>query len=135
MRRDKRRLGQVPRLWFMRRRLSAAAPGRFGEPAFWREFYARKSGPFEWFVDADVAARALQPLLPRSQGGGCRVLHLGCGTSALGPLLAEQGHAVVNVDYDRGCLEAASAQFGSRAEWALRRVEESPQPTRDAAHT
>ena len=108
----------------MRRRLSAAAPGRFGEPAFWREFYARKSGPFEWFVDADVAARALQPLLPRSQGGGgCRVLHLGCGTSALGPLLAEQGHAVVNVDYDRGCLEAASAQFGSRAEWALRRVE------------
>tara|TARA_B100000795_G_scaffold226928_1_gene183097 strand:+ start:196 stop:366 length:171 start_codon:yes stop_codon:yes gene_type:complete len=53
------------------RRLCAASAGRFGEPAFWREFYARKSsGPFEWFVEADVAARALQPLLPRSQGGG-----------------------------------------------------------------
>ena len=101
------------------RRFSAASAGRFGEPAFWREFYARKSksGPFEWFVDADVAARALQPLLPRSQGGGRRrVLHLGCGTSALGPLLAEQGHAVVNVDYDRGCLEAASAQVRGKKE-------------------
>ena len=107
------------------RRFSAASAGRFGEPAFWREFYARKSksGPFEWFVDADVAARALQPLLPRSLGGGRRrVLHLGCGTSALGPLLAEQGHVVVNVDYDRGCLEAASAQVGSRPEWARHRV-------------
>ena len=42
------------------RRFSAASAGRFGEPAFWREFYARKSksGPFEWFVDADVAAPA-----------------------------------------------------------------------------
>ena len=28
-------------------------------------------------------------------GGGCRVLHLGCGTSALGPLLAEQARARV----------------------------------------
>ena len=52
------------------RRLCVASAGRFGEPAFWREFYARKAGPFEWFVEADVAARALQPLLPRSQGGG-----------------------------------------------------------------
>lgn len=101
------------------RRVSSASAGRFGEPAFWREFYARKSksGPFEWFVDADVAAHALQPLLPRSQGGGGRrVLHLGCGTSVLGPLLAEQGHAVVNVDYDRGCLEAASAQVSGKRE-------------------
>ena len=111
------------------RRFSAATAGRFGEPAFWREFYARKSGPFEWFVDAAVAARALQPLLPQSQAGssgGCRILHLGCGTSTLGPLLAEQGHAVVNVDYDRGCLEVARAQFADattaaeRAEWARR---------------
>ena len=72
------------------RRFSAASAGRFGEPAFWREFYARKSksGPFEWFVDADVAAHALQPLLPRSQGGGCRVLHLGCGARYLYPCVS-----------------------------------------------
>eukprot|EP00908_Phaeocystis_cordata_P011103 Transcript_21943.p2 GENE.Transcript_21943~~Transcript_21943.p2 ORF type:complete len:222 (+),score=37.09 Transcript_21943:116-781(+) len=98
-------------------RLSTAAAGRFGEPQFWQEFYLRKSGPFEWFVDAAVAARALKPLLPRRSGSA--ILHLGCGTSALGPLLAADGFSVVNVDYDQSAIEAARGRFEPER-WARR---------------
>ena len=48
-----------------------------------------------------------------------RILHVGCGTSRLGPLLAARGFDVTNVDYDESCLVAARTQAASlAAEWA-----------------
>ena len=87
-----------------------------GDPAFWRSFYQRKQGnTFEWFVSATAAARALAPRLPRAG----RILHLGCGTSRLGPLLAARGFDVTNVDYDESCLVAARTHAAPlAAEWA-----------------
>lgn len=90
----------------------------FGDASYWRKWYERRRGEpsFEWFVDATVAVHALAPLLPPA---GSSVLHLGCGTSSLGPLLAERGLCVVNVDYDRSCLDLARAQSAPRAAlWA-----------------
>jgi hypothetical protein len=49
----------------------------FGDPKFWRAFYAKREGHFEWFCEYSKC----QPALKRHIGVADRVLHVRCGTS------------------------------------------------------
>jgi len=92
---------------------------RFAQRSHWSAFYERHTDkPFEWFVSSEVALSALEPCLKSLDAAGRdnaglttakRILHVGCGTSTLGPLLAERGHHVTNIDFEESCLEMSRA--------------------------
>lgn len=80
-------------------------PGRFGEAAYWKSAYRQRRGPDEWFLTAQVAARgARRAFRPEHR---IRVLHLGCGRSTLGAVIAENFDVdvVVNADCSADALE------------------------------
>jgi len=99
------------------------APSRFGERTYWEEFYRRKvgddgapqlgakaDGTFEWFLDpADVVEECVRALGEVEDDDGA-ILHVGCGTSALGIELARAtGRDVVNVDNSSEAIAAMHA--------------------------
>jgi hypothetical protein len=104
----------------------AAAPAsrrRLHEKAFWDDFYDGKRGTrqaddFEWFVDASDAGRfVLDTIGPEHQ----RVLHVGAGTSNLGPyLLSERRHHldVINCDVSETAMTLMSETFPAQ-DWQV----------------
>ena len=92
-------------------------PGaRFGDATFWRTSYATKKAPKEWFLSAEAAAasaaRALDAHGPSKADGPVRVLHAGCGLSALGLAFGEAVGAadVVNADVSSEALAALDSE-------------------------
>ena len=103
----------------------------FGSKSFWQKFYAdrqRDHGdhrPFEWFIDDDAAsdlvAKKCREMFASSSSSSTpqqlRMLHVGCGTSALGTEVVRKMHPfapqVFEVDYEASCLDAA--QLRARA--------------------
>ena len=83
------------------RRYCTTAP-TFGDPEFWESFYAKKAGsPFEWFCTYDQARSLLAKQIKPSD----RLLHVGCGTSALGNKLFCDGYRqICNVDLDASAI-------------------------------
>lgn len=68
---------------------------KFGDPSFWEGEYSTQYDsqeelqPFEWFLPYDGGLR--QHLLPFLESMTCsRLLHVGCGTSEVGPKLATE---------------------------------------------
>eukprot|EP00904_Undaria_pinnatifida_P007413 jgi/Undpi1/3801/HiC_scaffold_16.g07170.m1 len=80
---------------------------KFGDPSFWEGEYSSQYDsqeelqPFEWFLPYDGGLR--QHLLPflESRSSCSRLLHVGCGTSEVGPKLAtEPGLSIHVTDAD-----------------------------------
>ena len=92
-------------------------PGaRFGETTFWRTSYATKKAPKEWFLSAEAAAAsAARALDAHGDFKAVRVLHAGCGLSALGLAFGEAVGAadVVNADVSSEALAALEAATSS----------------------
>ena len=100
------------------RPVSRLAPARtrahvhaFGSPEYWTGFYADpRHERFEWFVDAERALALMRPRLRALRAA--RVLHVGAGTSTLGPSLATDGvDEVVNLDVDEDACRLAEAAW------------------------
>ena len=84
----------------------------FGSKGYWKLFYQRrhKATHFEWFMPDKLAASVVAGALQRhglSPSAGCRVLHVGCGTSLLGGSLAAAGASVTHIDYDATAVDRA----------------------------
>jgi ubiquinone/menaquinone biosynthesis C-methylase UbiE len=85
----------------------------FGDPKFWRAFYAKREGHFEWFCEYSKC----QPALKRHIDVADRVLHVGCGTSALGSALTADGFpSIVNIDLDPDAIARMRALCPGEAE-------------------
>ena len=69
----------------------------YADASYWHDRYATQDAAFEWLC----GWRPLAPLWRRRVGAARRVLHAGCGTSAVGVELG-----AVNVDVAPECVEA-----------------------------
>ena len=86
---------------------------------FWEKFYESKHGTsqaddFEWFVDASAAGRfVLDTIGPSHQ----KMLHVGAGTSNLGPFLLSEksGIDVVNCDVSETAMKLMREAFPDHA--------------------
>lgn len=102
---------------------------RFGEREWWDGQYAAGTAAQEWFLSSQTAAESAADLwrahLARHRGScstSLRVLHVGCGTSALGAHVAEalvarggaSGVRVMNVDYSEAAVSEAQQAAGHR---------------------
>ena len=91
----------------------------YGEKSYWDFRYDGEdvSEDYDWLCDWP----ALRPCWEREVGscGRGRVLHTGCGNSALGARLVEEGYAksCVNVDYSPAVIERMARAY-PRVEWA-----------------
>lgn len=102
----------------------AADPARFTNLAFWDSYHEGTAhgtlAHHEWFVEAGMAIEAVLPTLEAICAGGLEgppatpptVLHLGCGTSALGlrlaalPIAQAAGVHVTNLDFSTVAINA-----------------------------
>ncbi|KAG5179699.1 S-adenosyl-L-methionine-dependent methyltransferase [Tribonema minus] len=82
----------------------------YGSECYWEERYQRQDGLFEWLVTwEDLRDALLSRVAPAA-----RVLHVGCGNSALGVRLAAAGRGgggVVNVDVSATVVAQMRARF------------------------
>lgn len=99
----------------------------FADPRYWEAEFAREApGGHEWVGPPTPAMMAsIEAAAQRegSRGGHSEVLHAGCGTSRLGPLLAQSWpRAVVhNTDISEAALEmarlACPSEVAERCRW------------------
>ena len=108
---------------------------KFGKHAFWESLYARGKAPKEWFLSAELAAASVASAFGAhkgkqcagSLGNFCKILHLGCGTSALGSALVSamtnelhlSAH-VMNTDYSPAAVEAAAKTHNGQQQQTFR---------------
>ena len=87
-------------------------------PTFWDEFYQEKQGTdkqtttFEWFLNASTVGDIILDSHPL--GKDSKVLHVGAGTSKVGPWLQEntqESCEVINVDFDAGSCQAMQTKY------------------------
>ena len=106
----------------------------FSSPSYWENFYARhqageessaaagQSAGFEWFVSSEMASEAIANLLNNARGWSAgRALHIGCGTSTLGPRIAaaQLATSVVNTDTSERAIAEMQGVEPSRCEWLV----------------
>jgi len=106
--------------------LSSEQPHRafdFGSIEYWDAFHKRKAAraegaDFDWFTAAhEPSSAAWAWLRTRVAPAPARVLHVGCGTSALGEALASAlGTPVLNVDASAAAVEVMRARRGGGAD-------------------
>jgi SAM-dependent methyltransferase len=82
----------------------------------WDNIHAAHPVLNEWYLDGAAACSVLLGMLKCSTRPARRVLHIGCGTSELGELLAAEGYNVTNIDFSPVCIEACKASFPGSAD-------------------
>lgn len=80
----------------------------YGEPWYWNNRYAQETGPFDWYQTYS----SLRPLLDLYISRHQRILVTGCGNSALGEGMVNDGYEdVVNVDISSVVIEAMQKKY------------------------
>ncbi|GAB4859031.1 hypothetical protein Ancab_010499 [Ancistrocladus abbreviatus] len=83
----------------------------YGEASYWDIRYSQESGPFDWYQRYCSLAPLLNLYLPR----GSRILVVGCGNSALGEGMVDDGYEdVVNIDISYVVIEAMRKKYCNR---------------------
>ena len=89
-------------------------PRDLSSPTFWNNFYNTRADnePFEWFLSAAAVGKTV---LQSSQPERLKnILHVGAGTSEVGPWLQNNSssiNTVVNVDFDPLSCELMAKRF------------------------
>ena len=89
-------------------------PRDLSSPTFWNNFYNTRADnePFEWFLSAAAVGKTV---LQSSQPERLKnILHVGAGTSEVGPWLQNNSssiNTVVNVDFDQLSCELMAKRF------------------------
>jgi len=113
------------RRWHSRCALS----GEFGAREYWQRQYQTGKAPGEWFLSAEKAAASTAMAFGAHErwrgqrlGAFARVLHLGCGTSALGTALVSElsrqcqlSARIMNTDASPAAVAAAAAAVDTGA--------------------
>lgn len=80
----------------------------YGEPAYWDQRYRQDPGPFDWYQKYPTLAPLLDLYLRRSH----RLLLVGCGNSALGESMVDDGYVdVVNIDISSVVIETMQKKY------------------------
>ncbi|VDL71721.1 unnamed protein product [Nippostrongylus brasiliensis] len=84
----------------------------FTDPKFWKQFFAARKTPFEWYGDYTVLGSVLERYLKTSDN----VLQLGCGNSQLAAQMYDNGFRNVHsVDTDANVVEEQRMSFGDES--------------------
>ncbi|WKY07434.1 hypothetical protein Q1695_007128 [Nippostrongylus brasiliensis] len=85
----------------------------FTDPKFWKQFFAARKTPFEWYGDYTVLGSVLERYLKTSDN----VLQLGCGNSQLAAQMYDNGFRNVHsVDTDANVVEEQRVRNRERPE-------------------
>lgn len=84
----------------------------YGEPWYWDNRYALESGPFDWYQKYPSLAPLIKLYVPHPHQ---RILVVGCGNSAFGEGMVDDGYEdVVNVDMSSVVIEAMTEKYSNR---------------------
>lgn len=79
----------------------------FSDPAYWKEFFAKRKSPFEWYGDWEQVGEVIERYLRPAD----RILQIGCGNSTLADKLWDCGfRQVTSIDTDAGVIRDQSAR-------------------------
>ena len=90
----------------------------YADAEFWEKKYSEDASPFEWYV----SWARLKPVIGATLTKCKRVLHVGCGTSALGADLLETGvESVVNMDVSAAVIKVMARRYrkSEGLEWVV----------------
>ncbi|CAP25876.1 Protein CBG05389 [Caenorhabditis briggsae] len=72
-------------------------PQSFTDPAYWKNFFAKRKSPFEWYGDYNSLSKVIDKYLKPSDS----FLQLGCGNSELATQLYDNGfHNIHSIDVE-----------------------------------
>uniref|UniRef100_A0A1I7UNP5 Methyltranfer_dom domain-containing protein n=1 Tax=Caenorhabditis tropicalis TaxID=1561998 RepID=A0A1I7UNP5_9PELO len=72
-------------------------PQSFTDPAYWKNFFAKRKSPFEWYGDYESLSKVIDKYLKPHD----KFLQLGCGNSELATQLYENGfHDIHSIDVE-----------------------------------
>eukprot|EP00919_Chromeraceae_sp_WS-2016_P048427 GHVR01114714.1.p1 GENE.GHVR01114714.1~~GHVR01114714.1.p1 ORF type:complete len:170 (+),score=33.66 GHVR01114714.1:37-510(+) len=83
----------------------------YGNPDYWDSWYERVRGQFEWYMEFDDYAYALEDYLTGDRASQ-EVLVLGCGSSKMGEQLYNRGfHHITNIDTCAKVIDDMAAKY------------------------
>uniref|UniRef100_A0A1D1YMH8 Endothelin-converting enzyme 2 n=1 Tax=Anthurium amnicola TaxID=1678845 RepID=A0A1D1YMH8_9ARAE len=92
---------------------AATATHAYGEASYWDQRYRQDAGPFDWYQKYGPLAPLLDLYLRRRH----RALLVGCGNSALGEEMVNDGYEdIVNIDISSVVIEAMQKKFQDHPE-------------------
>ncbi|KAF1757284.1 hypothetical protein GCK72_013739 [Caenorhabditis remanei] len=78
-------------------------PQSFTDPAYWKNFFAKRKSPFEWYGDYNSLSKVIDKYLKPSD----KFLQLGCGNSELATQLYDNGfHNIHSIDVEPSVIAA-----------------------------
>ncbi|XP_044499661.1 EEF1A lysine methyltransferase 4 isoform X2 [Mangifera indica] len=81
----------------------------YGESWYWDNRYSHESGPFDWYQKYPALAPLINLYIPQRHQ---RILVVGCGNSAFGEGMVEDGYEdVVNIDISAVVIEAMQRKY------------------------
>ncbi|GLT60244.1 hypothetical protein SLA2020_330170 [Shorea laevis] len=84
----------------------------YGETWYWNNRYGNESGPFDWYQKYPSLAPLIRLYVPHNHQ---RILVVGCGNSAFGEGMVDDGYQeVVNVDISSVVIKAMQNKYQSR---------------------
>ncbi|CAJ0602264.1 unnamed protein product [Cylicocyclus nassatus] len=85
----------------------------FTDPKFWRNFFAARKSPFEWYGDYDVLGVVVEKYLKTTDA----ILQIGCGNSQLAAQLYDNGYRTVHsIDTDAAVIDEQRLRNKERPE-------------------
>ncbi|KAK6038175.1 hypothetical protein COOONC_24320 [Cooperia oncophora] len=85
----------------------------FTDPKYWKNFFAARKTPFEWYGDYGVLGSVLEKYLKSSD----RILQIGCGNSQLAAQMYDNGFRNVHsIDTESSVIEAQQLRNRERSE-------------------
>lgn len=95
--------------------MGTCATQAYGEAWYWDKRYSQESGAFDWYQKYSSLAPLINLYLPRSYSLHHRILVVGCGNSAFGEGMVDDGYAeVVNIDISSVVIEAMQKKYCNR---------------------
>ncbi|PAV84770.1 hypothetical protein WR25_14628 [Diploscapter pachys] len=104
----------------------------FSDPAYWKQFFAARKTPFEWYGDFDSLGSTLEKYLKI----GDNILQIGCGNSQLAGQLHDSGYRnVVSIDVDEKVITEQSRLNKPRQTLVFKRGDATNLDEPDASHS
>ncbi|CAI2351999.1 unnamed protein product [Caenorhabditis sp. 36 PRJEB53466] len=86
-------------------------PQSFTDPAYWKNFFAKRKSPFEWYGDYNSLSKVVDKYLKPSD----HFLQLGCGNSELATQLYDNGfHQIHSIDVEPSVIAAQTRKNKDR---------------------
>ncbi|EGT53491.1 hypothetical protein CAEBREN_08006 [Caenorhabditis brenneri] len=107
-------------------------PQAFTDPAYWKNFFAKRKTPFEWYGDYNSLSKVMEKYLKPSD----KFLQLGCGNSELATQLYENGfHDIHSIDVEPSVIADQTRKNKERPGMSFAVGDAAHLEMADGAHT